>query len=72
MVSKNEAFRHEQLQKGNCEPASFGPKRKRQEAGVLKGKTVRVRDRRVPEDGIGWVAKVTLRPAVSCKKHVLG
>ena len=56
-----EAFRHEQLQKGNCEPASFGPKRKRQEASL--GKTLEVLETLLTHLDAEEVKKVAAAPS---------
>eukprot|EP00435_Cladocopium_sp_Y103_P020317 s1385_g4.t4 len=61
-----EAFRHEQLHKGNCEPASFGPKRKRQEASL--GKTLEVVENLLTQLDAEEVKKIAAAPSTLGKE----
>ena len=58
-----EAFRHEQLEQGNCEPASFGPKRKRQEASL--GATLKVLEKLLAQLDAERVQRVAAAPSKS-------
>eukprot|EP00913_Durusdinium_trenchii_P009680 g9097.t1 len=61
-----EAFRHEQLEKGNPEPASFAPKRKRQEASLAA--TLKVLKSLLAELDAEQVKKVAAAPSTVGKE----